>query len=1202
MFAALQMTTAFAQTGTVSWSAGGSVAGNDAGVRLVTSSTDSPVGAPTSISAPDSTGATVTKSVTTAPSNSTCGGCAPRYLYFDVSTTGYSFAKVEIDYYDDPALAGQALMLQYDAPANAFTPSDPWYPAGTGTFQTARWDLSNVGFTNREPGGSDFRLMDLSNTGVKVAAVRVTGSNSATAISINANPVTWTAGPSTAGTATGLSLRGWSDSPLSGTLSSVTVAGVTKSATTMPAAPADTVRYLYFDADTGAFGTNSFAKIEVEYYDDPALVGSRLRVQYDARAGAYTNSDYFFLSGTGLFQTATFHLTDTRFANGENANSDFRLISVDGKGIKVTKVTVTSASATTRPASAASVSYDLSRNPAANGLQLRPFGDGVTTVTSATNDGRAAVKVSSAGYMYFDVDDGFIFQGSSPDAQVEVSFFDKGYGFFYLVYDGLPATTSSERNSFGPDVGYSANNIVYLQNTGTWKTYKFNLSNVYFGNRLLNGVGDIKVAYPKGSNVSNNYDLANQGYELLIDRVTVTKSTNIDVAGTFEGNYAGFGAPAWVWTQLTTINEQGHGVRQDESQGATTVVDAGGKTARKASSGKIAFNINDNYLKDGKDANGVAIATVLIGVEYFDSGTGNFTLEYDGTGGTASLTVPLRATNTWKRQPFYITNGRFNNGLDSNDFRILSPTNDLVVRDVIVSRTPGDNRTGVIPFGYSRTQRVVGVHYFPVFDGYRPNLWETSTIKPSGTGADNYDSARPFVNTSYSYRSIETNKKDLTDMRDSGIDFLLDWFTGNLEDMNTHAVASTKQLVAAAEQVENAPKFALLLDPVHIKVERLARTRTNTDEDKLDLSNAATRGQIVKMAEDYFSLVPRSRWATIENRPIIALYYQGSNDVSVQDPALIDTLIARFQATHGVRPYIIADRLYDPSGTLALPVDEYFSWGAALCDSCLTANPGFSQASVFEVGPGFLDTGSPGHPARSRNRESGAFYSRAWDRAIAKGNHMVLIDTFNYFVEGSGISETSEFGRQYLDLTKTKVAAYKARNYETERTVTATLGNQNTFAGVMQDDVIGAGITTAGARGGRTAVGNAMFFSVDDSFIWNSNPGAVTIRVEYLDSGTNLINVKYRAVGGQQKIAMGIDVRNSNTGQFKTAEATVSDALFDNGYTYANDILIDTDVTGGMTIRSITIIKPATYTLPTLPNGWVRSYMPVGPRNLPGGW
>jgi hypothetical protein len=440
-------------------------------------------------------------------------------------------------------------------------------------------------------------------------------------------------------------------------------------------------------------------------------------------------------------------------------------------------------------------------------------------------------------------------------------------------------------------------------------------------------------------------------------------------------------------------------------------------------------------------------------------------------------------------------------------------------------------------------------------------------------------------------------------MRDAGIDFALVWYGGNLMDENTQSVVGTQQMVAAAAQVTGAPKFGLLLDPVHVVTEPFMRNRG----EKLNLNDPATQGLVIKTAEDFFSLVPRSNWATIDGRPIIAFYYQGDDQVSRLDTGVIQKLIDRFQATHGVRPYVIPDRLWDPDSRLTLPADDYFSWGAALCSGCPDSSPGYAQRSVFELGPGFSDV-----TGRSRDRQSSAFYSASWDRAIAKNNHMVLIDTFNYFVEGTAISQTREYGRTYLDITKTKSAQFKATDFSGTNQVKVTLGSSNSNQGVMQDDVPDQ-LAVTDSRGGRRAVGLQMWFAVADSFINNASTDA-TIAIEYLDSGVNIIDVRYDGPNGIE-LAGRIDVKNSNTGQFRTATFPVK-ALFANRLTYANDIYLSADIAGAMVVRSVTVTRqqstpvatptpvpcsqPSSSTsqpVPTPRSGAKRSFLPIAPRS-----
>lgn len=90
----------------------------------------------------------------------------------------------------------------------------------------------------------------------------------------------------------------------------------------------------------------------------------------------------------------------------------------------------------------------------------------------------------------------------------------------------------------------------------------------------------------------------------------------------------------------------------------------------------------------------------------------------------------------------------------------------------------------------------------------------------------------------------------------------------------------------------------------------------------------------------------------------------------------------------------------------------------------------------------------------------------------------------------------------------------------------------------------------------------------------------MNITVEYFDRGVNIIDVKYDSTSGE-KTAGRIDVRDSNTGTFKTATLNVKDAFFGNRLIYANDLRLDTDVAGGMEIKSVTVSRTGSAPAPT---------------------
>jgi hypothetical protein len=228
---------------------------------------------------------------------------------------------------------------------------------------------------------------------------------------------------------------------------------------------------------------------------------------------------------------------------------------------------------------------------------------------------------------------------------------------------------------------------------------------------------------------------------------------------------------------------------------------------------------------------------------------------------------------------------------------------------------------------------------------------------------------------------------------------------------------------------------------------------------------------------------------------------------------------------------------------------------------------------------------------------------------------MVLIDTFNYFPEGSAIGETREFGRTYLDITREKTAVYKAAGYGSTASVSVQLAAANLPSGMAQHDVAPDGLTEVDSRGGRRSTGSLFWFSIDDSFIL-ATQSQVTISGEYVDAGVRFFDVHYDSPTGL-KTAGRVDVVSSNTGQIKTFVLSVPDAFFGNRVGRAYDILIAADTANGLVLKSLTVTKqgftPPTPTpmpcpgestggsaVPTPAPGRLRSYLPLIYKNACG--
>ncbi len=80
---------------------------------------------------------------------------------------------------------------------------------------------------------------------------------------------------------------------------------------------------------------------------------------------------------------------------------------------------------------------------------------------------------------------------------------------------------------------------------------------------------------------------------------------------------------------------------------------------------------------------------------------------------------------------------------------------------------------------------------------------------------------------------------------------------------------------------------------------------------------------------------------------------------------------------------------------------------------------------VATVMPGYDDTRTTRADKFARTRNNGEFYRATWNAAIATRPDMVVITSFNEWVEGSMIEPSVTYGNLYLDLTREYAAQFK---------------------------------------------------------------------------------------------------------------------------------------------------------------------------------
>jgi hypothetical protein len=62
----------------------------------------------------------------------------------------------------------------------------------------------------------------------------------------------------------------------------------------------------------------------------------------------------------------------------------------------------------------------------------------------------------------------------------------------------------------------------------------------------------------------------------------------------------------------------------------------------------------------------------------------------------------------------------------------------------------------------------------------------------------------------------------------------------------------------------------------------------------------------------------------------------------------------------------------------------------------------------------------------ARERADGAYYARTWEAMLPTVPDLILVHSFNEWVEGSYIEPSNHFGQRYIQLTSQWVAQFEA--------------------------------------------------------------------------------------------------------------------------------------------------------------------------------
>ncbi|MER7247328.1 glycosyl hydrolase family 28-related protein [Kribbella sp. NPDC000426] len=276
------------------------------------------------------------------------------------------------------------------------------------------------------------------------------------------------------------------------------------------------------------------------------------------------------------------------------------------------------------------VGADLGPAPTTLGVQPAA-GDDPAGLRTGTEQGRTYWQTNQAagtGYLEFDVDHDYVDEIGTDDVLVTVTYLDSGTGTLDLQYDAKA------------DPQQDATDI-QLTNTGTWKTGVFSLTGIAFTNRL--GDADVRV-------FGGSTDITIASLRIS----TAGASVQLGATPVQNGISPRAGDDA---SHLITGVQDGRAYWQTD------------RTAPSPGTSFFYMNVADTYLYDNR-------SLVLVSIDYFDEGNGQFGLHYDSPGDTIpekfknSEVIRYGDTRTWKTYTFALPDAVMTNRSNGGDFRI----------------------------------------------------------------------------------------------------------------------------------------------------------------------------------------------------------------------------------------------------------------------------------------------------------------------------------------------------------------------------------------------------------------------------------------------------------------------------------------------------------------------------------------------------
>ena len=473
-------------------------------------------------------------------------------------------------------------------------------------------------------------------------------------------------------------------------------------------------------------------------------------------------------------------------------------------------------------------------------------------------------------------------------------------------------------------------------------------------------------------------------------------------------------------------------------------------------------------------------------------------------------------------------------------------------------------------------QPVVGTSYFYWYD------IDSKTHIIDGDGTDAL-TTHPADMNGISYKRVSWHKQQLGDMIDAGVDFLMPVFWGVPGRYRGWSFAGLGPLVQAHSQLQaegaEPPAIGLFYDTSILKWNDFRRAGRGNYH--VDLAGEFGKEWFYTAMRDFFSLIPPSKWARIDGRPIVFLY--SAHFAKAQGQGQLPYVKKRFLTDFGIEPFIVKSQDWKGSA------DAVYSWGGAV-------NGPLIYRKVVALGPGYDHTAVPGRAPLIVEREDGKIYIDRWRKVLQLNpehrSWMVHVETWNEWHEGTDVAHSREYGRTYILLTRLFSDLWRGKTHlrlESPYLGSDGVGWDPRKAGGLEVRASGGdGVWKAEKIGQVDAIvsaanpelqggGRYLYFNVDDAFAFDLYEKDVQVFVTYRDAGCSSFRLEYDSSNAMEGHFDGAfrpagNVEIEDSARPKTASLALEDCRFMNR---CNGVDFRIAILGGeLTVSRVRLERP----------------------------